>query len=161
MSHYNGAAIIGMKGANCIGLVADRRLGRQMETVDSNFQKVFKMQDNILLGISGLATDIQTFHAKMEYKLNMFRLRENREMTAKSFAHLVSNTLYEHRFGPFMVQPVVAGLDDGEPVLAGYDQIGCMTEEPFICAGSGDKALLGTGENYYREAMNAQEIEDA
>jgi len=57
---YNGSAMVAMKGKNCIVIGADRRLGVQLATVATNFQKVFKMQDNILLGLTGLASDIQT-----------------------------------------------------------------------------------------------------
>ena len=56
----NGSALVAMKGKCCVAIAADRRLGVQLQTVATNFQKVFQMQDNILLGLSGLGTDIQT-----------------------------------------------------------------------------------------------------
>lgn len=31
-------------------------------------------------------------------------------MKPHTFAHLVGTTLYEHRFGPFFVSPIVVGL---------------------------------------------------
>lgn len=42
------------------------------------------------------------------------------------------------RFGSYIVQPIVAGIQNGEPVLASYDSIGaqCMIER-FQCAGTG------------------------
>ena len=58
IDEYNGGAILAMKGKECVGIGCDRRLGVQLNTVASNFQKVFKMQDNILMGLGGLATDI-------------------------------------------------------------------------------------------------------
>lgn len=60
MHTYNGGAMVAMKGDNCIAIACDRRLGAQYATIATNFQKVFKMQDNILLGLTGLATDIET-----------------------------------------------------------------------------------------------------
>ena len=47
-------------GHGCVGLASDTRLGVGFKTVSTSFQKVFKMQDNILLGITGLATDVIT-----------------------------------------------------------------------------------------------------
>lgn len=76
------------------------------------------------MGLVGLATDVQTFHKKLQFKLKMYQLREGRQMRAKTFASLVGTTLYEHRFGPFLVQPLVVGLDDGEPIVYEYDYIG-------------------------------------
>ncbi len=57
---YNGSAMVAMKGKNCVALGTDRRLGVQLATVATNFQKVFKLQDNLLLGLTGLGSDIQT-----------------------------------------------------------------------------------------------------
>ena len=58
--NHNGSAIVAMKGKNCVGIACDTRLGVGFTTVATNFQKVFKMQDNILMGLAGLATDITT-----------------------------------------------------------------------------------------------------
>lgn len=55
---YNGGSMLAMSGKNCVAIAADRRFGKQYQTVSTNFQKVFKMQDNILLGLTGLGTDV-------------------------------------------------------------------------------------------------------
>ena len=55
---YNGSGMVAMQGEKCVAIACDRRLGQNYSTLATNFQKVFKMQDNILLGITGLATDI-------------------------------------------------------------------------------------------------------
>jgi 20S proteasome alpha/beta subunit len=54
--------MVGMVGKNCVGIATDRRLGKQMLTISNHFQKVFKMQDNIILGLSGLASDVLTLY---------------------------------------------------------------------------------------------------
>ena len=59
---YNGGSMVGMVGKGCVGIATDRRLGKQMLTVSNKFQRVFKMQDNIIMGLSGLATDVQTLY---------------------------------------------------------------------------------------------------
>lgn len=57
---YNGAAIIAMKGKDCVAIAADKRLGVQAQTVSMNFQKIFEMNDKLYIGLPGLATDVQT-----------------------------------------------------------------------------------------------------
>ena len=52
--------MVGMVGKDSVGIATDRRLGKQMLTVSNHFQRVFKMQDNIILGLSGLASDVLT-----------------------------------------------------------------------------------------------------
>jgi 20S proteasome subunit beta 3 len=70
----------------------------------------------------------------------MYTIKEEREITPITFAHLVSSTLYERRFGPYFIEPVVAGLEpiptpDGataeaprrfKPFIASTDLIGCI-----------------------------------
>jgi 20S proteasome subunit beta 3 len=51
---YNGAAIIAMKGRDCVAIAADRRFGVQAQTVATNFQKIFEMGDRLYIGLPGL-----------------------------------------------------------------------------------------------------------
>ena len=46
---YNGGTIVGMVGKDCVGIAADRRFGKQMLTLANDFQRVFKIQDNIIM----------------------------------------------------------------------------------------------------------------
>ena len=75
IDEYNGGTMVGMVGDGCVGIACDRRLGKQMLTVSNKFQKVFKYQDNIIMGLAGLATDVLTFSAEMEYKVNLYTLK--------------------------------------------------------------------------------------
>lgn len=57
---YNGAAIVAMIGKDCVAIAADKRLGVQAQTVSTNFQKIFEMNDRLYVGLPGLATDVIT-----------------------------------------------------------------------------------------------------
>ena len=78
--------MIAMKGKNCVAIATDTRLSTQLMTIDGNFQRVFKINDKTIMGLSGLATDVQTFNALMKFKLNLFKLKEGREMKASTFS---------------------------------------------------------------------------
>ena len=45
----------------------------------------------------------------------------------KGIIIIIINIFYTIRFGPYFVTPIVAGLEDGVPILATYDSIGCMS----------------------------------
>ena len=62
---YNGGAMIAMVGKGCVAIASDRRFGIQAQTVDMNFKKIFRMTDRIYLGMTGLATDVQTLYEAM------------------------------------------------------------------------------------------------
>lgn len=143
---YNGGSVVAMKGANCVAIASDLRYGRDLATITTDFSKCFEMSPHLWLGLSGLTTDVQTVQQKMEFRMRMYELSESRKMKPKTFASVLSNMLYERRFGPFFVNPVVAGLTPGtlEPFICSMDLIGCTTEpEDFAVAGTSEEGLFG------------------
>ena len=159
---YNGGVIAAMAGKNCVSITCDTRLGANFTTVSTNFVKVFKLQDNILLAVTGLASDVQTFAYVIRNKLELYRLRENKDMKVTTFVSLVSKTLFEHRFSPYYINPIVVGLEkDGTPVISSFDSIGSgSTDENIASAGSAEKEVLGMLEAYYEEDMDKEKLED-
>lgn len=97
-------------------------------------------------------TDAQTLVNKFKFRHNMYKLREERDMRPKAFAHMVSSMLYEKRFGPFFCEPIIAGLEpDSKPFICGMDSLGAMeTSSDFICAGSAPNSLWGMAESMWR-----------
>ena len=67
-------------------------------------KKYLKSKIIFLMGLSGLATDIQTFSLEMRRKVELYRVKENVDLTPKLFINLVSSTLNKHRFSPFFKQ---------------------------------------------------------
>jgi 20S proteasome subunit beta 3 len=69
-----------------------------------------------------IACDLRLGLQAFRYKHNMYRLREERDISPQTFANLVSSSLYERRFGPWFVSPVVAGINGttGKPFICGY-----------------------------------------
>lgn len=49
-----------MRGKDCVALAADNRLGQQYSTIATNFQRLYKVNDGVMMGLTGLATDVQT-----------------------------------------------------------------------------------------------------
>jgi 20S proteasome subunit beta 3 len=137
-----------MVGKNCVAIACDLRLGLQALTVSNNFPKIFPFSPTVYLGLTGLATDVNTVSDLFRYKVNMYRLREERNISPRTMANLVSSSLYEKRFGPWFVGPVVAGLDEKDkPFICGFDSIGCIDfAKDFIVSGTASDQLFGTCE---------------
>ena len=57
---YNGSALVAMTGKDCVAIASDRRYGVQFQTIACDFDKTFQVGDKLFLGLSGLASDIQT-----------------------------------------------------------------------------------------------------
>ncbi|CAM9243517.1 unnamed protein product [Sphacelaria rigidula] len=165
---YNGAAILAMTGKDCVGICSDSRLGNQAQTVATNFEKIFKMGDKLMVGLPGLATDVITMKELLTFRLNLYRLREERDIKPETFSALVSHILYQKRrvelfppwFGPYFVEPIVAGLKaDNKPFISGFDLIGApVFTEDFVVGGTCTENLHGMCESLYRPDMNKDEL---
>lgn len=158
---YNGGDIIAMRGRNCVAIAADKRLGIQAQTVSCEFQKIFQMGPKLFVGLPGLATDVQTVSNRLKFRLNLYTLRENRDMKPETFMNMVSNLLYERRFGPYFVEPVIAGLDPktNEPFIAGMDLVGCpMIANNFIVSGTSSEQMYGMCESLWQPDLKPDEL---
>ena len=141
-----------MVGKDCVAIACDLRLGLQAMTVSNNFPKVFQYGPAVFLGLTGLATDVATVSELLRYKVNLYRLREERPVAPKTLANLVSTSLYERRFGPYFVAPVVAGLDPAtnQPFVCSTDGIGCIEfAKDFVVSGTASDQLFGMCESLW------------
>ncbi|KAM6498693.1 20S proteasome subunit beta 3 [Amanita muscaria] len=128
--------------------------GNQALGVSSNFPKIFPITDRIYLGMSGLATDLETLRERFRFRVNMYTIKEEREIEPQTFAHLVSSTLYEHRFGPYFIEPVIAGLSktpsgDLKPFIAVAD---------FVVSGTASAKIFGLAEALWEPDLEPEDL---
>lgn len=150
-----------MKGEKCVAIAADRRFGIQAQTIGLDFQKIFEMSPFIYCGLPGLATDTQTVEERLRFRMKLYELKENRSITPKTFSAMVSNMLYERRFGPYFVEPVIAGLDPitFEPFVCNMDLIGCINApNDFVVGGSCSAQLYGMCEALWEPRLKPDEL---
>ncbi|KZT53978.1 putative PUP3-20S proteasome subunit beta3 [Calocera cornea HHB12733] len=158
---YNGGSVLAMKGKNCVAIASDLRLGNQAMTVAMNFEKVFPVTDCLYLGLAGLASDVITLRERFRYRVNMYTIKEERQIEPATFAQLVSSTLYEKRFGPYFVEPVIAGISKktGEPFIAATDVIGCLNfAKDFVVCGTASDKLFGVAEGLWEPDLEPEDL---
>jgi len=159
---YNGGAVVAMTGKNCVAIASDTRFGVQAQTLAMDKPKLYKINDKTVVGLGGLATDNQTLIENLRFRVNLYKLREERDVQPSVLAHLLSSMLYEKRFGPFFVEPVVAGLDGPEhkPFICSMDLIGalCFAKDFVVTGESSSEALYGMCESLYRPDMEPEEL---
>ena len=105
----NGGSCLAMLGNDCVAIACDLRLGSNALTVACNHEKVFAATDKTYYGLPGLASDTFTVRDKLRQRINLYAMKEERTIEPETFAHLVSSTLYERRFSPYYIEPVIAG----------------------------------------------------
>jgi len=94
----------------------------------------------------------------------MHTIKEEREIEPEAFAHLVSSTLYEHRFGPYFIEPVIAGLSKTptggiKPFIAATDLIGCINfAKDFVVSGTASSKLFGVAEGLWEPDLEPEDL---
>lgn len=98
---------------------------------------------------------------RLKFRLNLYELQENRHIKPKTFSSMVSNLLYERRFGPYFIEPIIAGLDPktSEPFISVMDLIGqpCVSKD-FAVAGSSSEQLYGMCEALWRPDLQPEDL---
>ncbi|KAF8473853.1 nucleophile aminohydrolase [Kalaharituber pfeilii] len=156
----NGGACVAMVGKDCVAIACDLRLGMRALTISNNYPKIFSY-GNTYLGLTGLATDVETVSTDLRTKVNMYRLREERDIEPETMTNLVSSYLYQRRFGPFYVLPVIAGLNQrtGKPFIAAFDCIGCINHcKDFAVGGTATDQLFGTCEALWEPDLEPEDL---
>ncbi|ODQ67021.1 N-terminal nucleophile aminohydrolase [Nadsonia fulvescens var. elongata DSM 6958] len=156
----NGGAAVAMVGKDCVAIACDLRMGSSALGVSNDFEKIFNY-GNVYLGLTGLATDVLTLSDVFKFKTNLYKMREERAIEPQTFANLVSSTLYEKRFGPYFVGPIVAGINsvDNKPFICGFDLIGCIDfAKDFIVSGTASDQLYGMCESLWEPGLEADDL---
>lgn len=149
-----------MVGKDCVLIACDLRLGSQSLGVLNNFEKIFQY-GHTFLGLTGLASDVTTLSEVFRLKTNMYKLKEERLIEPETMANLVSSTLYEKRFGPYFIGPIVAGINSktSKPFVCGFDLIGCIDfAKDFIVSGTATDQLYGMCEALYEPNLEPEDL---
>lgn len=158
---YNGGSIVAMTGKNCVAIACDKRFGIQGTALTDNFQKIFQVGSHMYVGLPGLGTDTQTVFQKIRFRQNLYELKENRKMSPKVLLSMISNMLYERRFGPYFVEPMVVGLDPvtSQPIIGNMDLIGCVNEpSDFVVGGPCSDQLYGMCETLWEPNLEPDDL---
>lgn len=66
-----------------------------------DFEKVFPINDKLYIGLTGLASDVLSVNHLLNFRCNLYKLRENREIKPEAFSAMLSSLLYEKRYSLF------------------------------------------------------------
>ncbi|XP_033367433.1 proteasome subunit beta type-3, partial [Parus major] len=100
--------------------------------------------------------DVSCRAQRLKFRLNLYELKEGRQIKPQTFMSMVSNLLYERRFGPYYTEPVIAGLDplSHEPFICSLDLIGCpMVTDDFVVSGTCSEQMYGMCESLWEPDM--------
>ena len=149
-----------MVGSGCVALATDHRFGTDRQTNGIDFPKIYRVSESTFVGLPGLLSDSQSVFERVFHHKSMNQSRYSTGIYAEEYASMLSNFLYAHRFGPYYVQPIVAGMrTNGKTFLCDMDLIGfSMPRNTYIAVGSCEDQLNGMLESVWRENMNKEQL---
>ncbi|TDG48845.1 hypothetical protein AWZ03_004748 [Drosophila navojoa] len=163
VSYCNGC-VIAMQGKDCVAISTDRRLSLSSYTIGEDFEKIFNLAPRLYVGVTGLQADILTVQERLGCRRNVYEINTNSLVTPKIVTELLSHMLYQHRFAPFHVESIVAGMDPYtlEPYLCNMDLLGWSTvSSDFVVVGTCTEQMIGTCESLWEPNMDADRLFEA
>jgi proteasome beta subunit len=154
-----------MKGTTTVGIVcsdgvivgADSRATMDTFIASTEARKVWMIDQNLAMTIAGAVGDAQEIIRILKIQNEIYKMNENRPMSPKSAATLLSIILQENKMMPFYVQLIVAGVDGDDGYVYNLDALGGFTEEKFTSTGSGSLTALGYLEEAYKPGITVKD----
>ncbi|XP_037944237.1 proteasome subunit beta type-3-like [Teleopsis dalmanni] len=158
---YASGCVVAMYGKDCVAIATDHHLGTSDHVMPVHFEKIFRVDQKLFMGLIGLQADILRVRNTVLNRKKSFECDQIRKMTVEGFANLTSNFLYEYRFEPFYVETIIAGLNSitGEPLICGMDLLGCLSYPPdYIICGSPNCQAYSLSEMLWKPNLEPDQL---
>jgi proteasome beta subunit len=150
--------VVGIRCRDGVVLASDSRGTGYYLVLSKAVKKVFRIDEKIGAAVAGSSGDIQSLIGLLRAEANLYRLQNGRPISTKSIAKIAANLLHEYRIFPYVVDGIIAGMDDDGPALYFIDPVGGkLEEEKFASAGSGSTVAYGVLEQQYRDGISVEE----
>jgi len=153
-----GTTTVAMVGKDGVVLAADMRASMGYFIASRETEKIHKLDDHIGMTIAGSVGDAQALVRYMQAELKLFKLQNNAPIPVRAASTLLANILFQQKYFPFLVQLLVAGVDDKGPAIYNLDPLGGVTIEKCTSTGSGSPVALGYLESIYKENMEVEDL---
>ncbi len=154
-----GATAVGITFQRGVVLASDKRIAYGNFLVSKNIRKTFQITPNVAVACAGLVADMQLLTLQIAALARIRRMELKREIPTNSIAKMISGTMYERRFFPFLTQMIVGGVVD-EPTIYTLDPLGSVLPDEYAAVGTGAEIALGVLDPQFKKDMTEQEAVD-
>lgn len=150
--------VVGLRYKNGIALAGDTRATSSYLIMSKHAEKIFQIQKNIGVAISGSPGDTRSLVDILKSEANLYRLKRKEEITTESLASLTSNILHSKRMFPYITSVILAGTSGNTARLYSLDPAGgSLEEKTFTSAGTGASVAYGVLEQNYEKDLNEKD----
>ncbi|TAL47173.1 archaeal proteasome endopeptidase complex subunit beta [archaeon] len=153
-----GTTTLGIICKDAAVVAAEKKSTMGYLVASKESDKLVPIDERMIVTTAGASGDAQTLARYLSAEVKLFEMANQRKISVKSAATLLSNILQNSKFYPYYVQLILAGFDESGPAVFDLDAIGGMEDEKkFFSTGSGSPMALGVLEDGYKEGMTAEE----
>eukprot|EP00915_Cephaloidophora_sp_WS-2016_P006422 GHVH01008655.1.p1 GENE.GHVH01008655.1~~GHVH01008655.1.p1 ORF type:complete len:194 (+),score=37.23 GHVH01008655.1:104-685(+) len=153
--------VLGFKGKDFVIVAADAFAASSIIRFKDDEEKILKVDDDKLIGISGPAADRMQFGEYIQANVHLNKHRTDMKLNVSDLANYTRSELAEAlRKGPYQANCLVAGLDEGVPKLYWIDYLASMVEMDRGAHGYAAYFTLGLMDHYWKKDMNREEAMD-
>ncbi len=143
---------VGIKLKDGVILAAERRLSYGGYVLSKQAKKVHIIGRFGIAG-AGLFGDLQALTRIMNAEIKYYELYNERPISTKAAAKLLSIILYQYKYTPFISEILFAGVDNGISQLYVLDPLGSLLDDVYAAVGSGARVAIGVLEAEYDQNM--------
>jgi len=121
-------SIIALLGNNFVLMAADQAHARSIVKMTNDVDKIFTLDDNKLMGMSGEHADMVQFGEYVQRNIALNKFRHDYALSTKAVATWTRSELAKFlRQSPYQVNSLIGGLDKGKsPSLFYLDYLGSL-----------------------------------
>ncbi len=148
-----GTTTVGITFNGGVVVAADKRATYGTFIAAKEVEKVHMIDEKMAMSIAGGVGDAQTLLRFIKAEIELYKYMNGQNMTVQGAATLLSNILQGNKYFPYMVQLIVAGIDE-KPRIFDLDPFGGLLEEKYVSTGSGSVVAYGILDEMFKENMS-------
>ncbi len=154
-----GTTILALKCKDGIIIAGDKQVSTGF-MIHGEALKVVELSKNIYLAFSGVVSDIQYIQKILKTEMELFKLRNRRDIKINEVANLLSLINYYglRNFFPRIAGLLLAGFDEKEFYIYNITPDGVLEErKDYLAEGSGSLFAIPVLDAEYKEDLSAKE----
>ncbi len=151
-----GTTTVGLTCADGVILVADKRASWGTFIASKDAKKIFNVNDSVGATVAGSVGDAEALMRVIQAEASLYEMNNKKKMSTNAVANLLANILQGNKIFPYLVQLVIAGMDEDIKLFT-LDPIGGLIEEKMASSGSGSPMAYGVLEQEYSSEKTVDE----
>ncbi|XP_045158934.1 proteasome subunit beta type-2-like [Mercenaria mercenaria] len=155
--------LIGIQGKDFVLVAADTVSARSIVSMKQDYDKMFKLNDNLLMLVTGESGDTVQFAEYIGKNIQLYKMRNGYELSPSAAANFTRKNLadYLRSQTPYMVNLLLAGYDKDEgPSLYFMDYLASLNKLPFAAHGYGALFTMSIMDRHYYEDITLEEAKE-